>query len=177
MTDREQVARVRAYLDELAARSAKPRAGVDPDEIHAFGMKDGVLRLIASDIRALLRERDAAEAGYGAFLQEFSDWVRIARFDNQRVLADSIASFAPHYMKALAEHDAKVRAEAEAPLLELLRWVHETLWEINPSNYDHDDVCKLNAASVEAILGIAPTLEETHGKSPEWWAAREQAND
>jgi len=53
-----------------------------------------------------------------------------------------------------------------------LRWAHDTLWEINPSNYDHDDVCKLNDASVEVILGIAPLIGETHGKSPEWWAAR-----
>jgi len=28
------------------------------------------------------------------------------------------------------------------------------LFELNPSNYDHDDVCKLNAASVEVILAL-----------------------
>lgn len=55
----------------------------------------------------------------------------------------------------------------------LLRWAHDTLWEINPSNYDHGDVCKLNDVSVEVILGIAPTIGRTPGKSPEWWAARE----
>lgn len=113
-------------------------------------------------------------------LQEAADDWRSTGHD---LIARKLTDEIPHIRalapspNALAEHDAKVRAEAEAPLLELLRWVHETLWEINPSNYDHDDVCKLNAASVEVILGIAPMLGETHGKSPEWWAAREQAND
>lgn len=64
-----------------------------------------------------------------------------------------------------------LRAE-NAKLMALIRWAHETLYEINPSNYDHGEVCKLNDASVEVILGLAPTLGETHGKSAEWWAAR-----
>ncbi|HDR2893554.1 TPA: hypothetical protein I4G69_004472 [Enterobacter asburiae] len=55
---------------------------------------------------------------------------------------------------------------------ELLQWAHDTLLEINPNNYTHDDVCEINSASVEVILGIAPVLGETHGKSEEWWAAR-----
>lgn len=64
-------------------------------------------------------------------------------------------------------------AEAEVKRIhELLRFAHDTLWEINPSNYDYDDVCKLNDASVEVILAIAPELGETHGKSQEWWAER-----
>ena len=58
-----------------------------------------------------------------------------------------------------------------------LRWAHDTLWEINPSNYDHDDVCKINDASVEVILGIAPLIGETHGKSPEWWAAHRKLKE
>lgn len=66
--------------------------------------------------------------------------------------------------------DAAVLAERE-----VLRWAHDTLWEINPSNYSHDDVCLLNAASVEVILGIAPLIGETHGKSAEWWADRAAA--
>ncbi|EPG1783361.1 hypothetical protein KBU53_13315 [Enterobacter hormaechei subsp. xiangfangensis] len=55
---------------------------------------------------------------------------------------------------------------------ELLQWAHDTLIEINPNNYTHDDVCEINNASVKVILGIAPVLGETHGKSEEWWAAR-----
>lgn len=57
-------------------------------------------------------------------------------------------------------------------LRDLLKWAHDTLIEINPNNYTHDDVCEINNASVEVILGIAPVLGETHGKSEEWWAAR-----
>lgn len=65
-------------------------------------------------------------------------------------------------------------AEAEVKRLrDLLRFSHDALWEINPSNYDHDDVCKLNDASVEVILAIAPELGETHGKSKEWWDERQ----
>lgn len=65
-------------------------------------------------------------------------------------------------------------AEAEVKRLrDLLQFSHDTLWEINPSNYDHDDVCKLNDASVEVILAIAPELGETHGKSKEWWDERQ----
>lgn len=53
-----------------------------------------------------------------------------------------------------------------------LRWAHDTLYEINPSNYDHDEVCRLNNASVEVILGIAPLLGEKHGKADAWWHSR-----
>lgn len=59
-----------------------------------------------------------------------------------------------------------------AELEGMIRWAHDTLYEINPSNYDHDEVCRVNNASVEVILGLAPILGETHGKTAEWWAAR-----
>lgn len=63
------------------------------------------------------------------------------------------------YREAIARAEA---AEAEMKRLrDLLRFSHDTLWEINPSNYDHDDVCKLNDASVEVILAIAPELGES----------------
>lgn len=68
--------------------------------------------------------------------------------------------------------DALIAAQAEiAKLRAALRWAHDTLWEINPDNCDYADICNLNDASVEVILGIAPLIGETHGKSPEWWAA------
>ncbi len=62
--------------------------------------------------------------------------------------------------------------EREAALREAIRWAHDTLWELNPSNYGHDEVCKVNDAAVEVILGLAPIIGETHGKSPEYWAER-----
>lgn len=43
--------------------------------------------------------------------------------------------------------------------VEFLEWVYETLGEINPSNYGHDDVCELNDKSVEVILAIKVRLE------------------
>lgn len=71
-------------------------------------------------------------------------------------------------------HEAAVAAaqQREAGLLGLIRWAHETLWELNPNNYDHDEVCKVNDAAVEVILGLAPVIGETHGYSAEWWAER-----
>lgn len=59
-----------------------------------------------------------------------------------------------------------------AQLMQAIRHAHDTLYELNPGNYDHDEVCRVNDASVEVILSLAPLLGETHGKTPEWWAAR-----
>ena len=55
------------------------------------------------------------------------------------------------------------------------RSAHDTLIEINPSNYNHDDVCQMNDASVEAIFLLADVLGETHGKTAEWWKLRRAA--
>jgi hypothetical protein len=66
-------------------------------------------------------------------------------------------------------------ADEAIRLRSLIKWAHDTLYEINPSNYDHDEVCRLNGASVEVILGLAPELGETHGKSAEWWIERAAA--
>ena len=60
-------------------------------------------------------------------------------------------------------------------LREAARKAHDTLLEINTSNYDHDDVCELNSASVEAILILADALGERHGKSEQWWNERRAA--
>ncbi|WP_288927250.1 hypothetical protein [uncultured Maritimibacter sp.] len=193
MTDREQVeATWKEYCD--ASKPTGVVHGTDVEEFDVDEMDRAALELHQLNLN-LLRERDAAEAlAYERAAEICTNVIKnydVMKPDREtyepprvQKAAKGMVSLAREDIRALAtspnalaEHDAKVRAEAEAPLLELLRWVHETLWEINPSNYDHDDVCKLNAASVEVILGIAPTLGETHGKSPEWWAAREQAND
>jgi hypothetical protein len=53
--------------------------------------------------------------------------------------------------------------EAEAKLakaVDVLQLAYSTLTEINPSNYDHDDVCEQNNASVEVILSITAVLDE-----------------
>ena len=73
---------------------------------------------------------------------------------------------------ALAEQTQQaVEVKADGlGLLPLIKWAHETLYEIDPSNYDHDEVVKLNDASVEVILGLAQALGEKHGYSADWWA-------
>jgi hypothetical protein len=38
--------------------------------------------------------------------------------------------------------------QKNAELQALIVWAYETLYEINPSNYDHDEVCRLNDRSV-----------------------------
>jgi hypothetical protein len=76
---------------------------------------------------------------------------------------------AAEYIRAdiFAAKDAEI-----ARLRDAICHAHDTLYELNPCNYDHDEVCRVNDASVEVILSLAPLLGETHGKTPEWWAAR-----
>lgn len=51
-----------------------------------------------------------------------------------------------------------LRAQCDE-LLELLKWADEKLGpEINPSNYDHQDVCELNANMVEVTLAIRAAI-------------------
>lgn len=68
-------------------------------------------------------------------------------------LAEHLRNNAQHYLSLMDEVE-RLRGE--------LGWAIETLHEINPSNYDHDDVCALNSASVEVILGLQKALGETH---------------
>ncbi len=70
----------------------------------------------------------------------------------------------------MAAIEALSTPKVEAGERDLIQWAHDTLYEINPSNYDHDEVCKLNDASVAVILGLAQYLGERHGKTDEWWA-------
>ena len=55
---------------------------------------------------------------------------------------------------------ADVANDSLAKAVDTLLWAYETLQEINVNNYNHDDVCKLNDASVEVILGIRAVLAE-----------------
>ncbi len=47
-------------------------------------------------------------------------------------------------------HAALSKAEKAEGLADAVWDAMETIHEINPSNYDHDDVCRLNNRSVEA---------------------------
>lgn len=72
--------------------------------------------------------------------------------------ADAITSWnARPSLEGIANPDAVPEA------IEALRWACDTLQEINPSNYDHDDVCDLNASSVEVFLGLQAILSKLEG--------------
>ncbi|WP_025091468.1 hypothetical protein [Brucella intermedia] len=92
----------------------------------------------------------------------------------ERAEKEKIAAAVKKLEAAWRDHSQKV-ATLEAKLAaaeQAARAAHETLIEINPSNYNHDDVCQLNDASVEAIFLLADILGETHGKTKEWWDER-----
>lgn len=65
------------------------------------------------------------------------------------------------FLRNNAQHYLSLMDEVER-LRRELGWAIETLHEINPSNYEHDDVCALNSSSVEVILGLQKALGETH---------------
>lgn len=107
---------------------------------------------------------------------------RILRLRNEELLAETTPEDMAHargFKEGLKIGLSALHTTAEAGrnavLEEAARKAHDTLIEINPSNYDHNDVCEANAATVEAILILADALGETHGKSPAWWNARRLA--
>ena len=62
----------------------------------------------------------------------------------------------------LALNESHARAEAaEAErdaAIATARIAYDALRELNPDNYDHNDVCQVNDGSVEAILTLAPLM-------------------
>ena len=121
----------------------------------ATHIRDAIRALAPSAGLAKLAELRALSSGNGR-----------AALDN---LADIVALEAER--DALAAEVARLR-DRERVLVDHIRWAHDTLWELNPSNYGHDEVCKVNDAAVEVILGLAPIIGETHGHTAEWWADR-----
>jgi hypothetical protein len=56
---------------------------------------------------------------------------------------------------AATAHEAVPALIARVKELEAERkWVFDTLIELNVSNYNHDDVCNANAASVEVMMAL-----------------------
>ncbi len=152
-----------------------------------FTVPDGFEAVFSADGRATGEVRKTRET----LEREASHWLQQAR-DNLKAGQDCLAKLEAAERKAAeleAERDdlaqraavidealtnaVQLRAAAEADkarLSEALRWAHDTLYEINISNYDHDEICRLNDASVEVILGLAQIIGEKHGKTDEWWA-------
>lgn len=111
-------------------------------------------------------DQDCAIVHWDGFKQKF--WSS-ANGDQKQIEANAdLIAAAPELHSALAAALDEIER-----LRVLIQWSHDTLHEINPNNYDHDDVCRINDASVEVILGLAPTIGEAHGESQEWWDARE----
>jgi len=147
-------------------------------QVHRLAVLDGAL--IASEDVAFLRarlaeveaERDERIRLHVQVVEDRAAECR-AREAAEAKLAEVTAQNATMFQtgcEVTAERDRLREALAHAD--GLIRWAHDTLYEINIGNYDHDEVDKLNAASVEVILGLAPHLNEKHGKSDEWWAQR-----
>lgn len=124
-----------------------------------------MIRAQLAELDALRAERDAADQRAGAMLARVAALSADAEAARSAVVTERTAREAAEARLAAVEGEI-VR------LRDLIRWAHDTLWELNPSNYDHDEVCKANDAAVEVIFGLAPVIGETHGYSPEWWDAR-----
>ena len=138
------VLKIDSYNDKIEAHDMVGRGLVEV--IRALAPASGVAKLAA-----LRAERDEWKA-----VSETLSEMQAGEYKRADTLAAELAA-------------ANAR---EAGLTGLIRWAHDTLWELNPSNYDHDEVCKVNDAAVEVILGLAPVIGETHGHSAEWWAER-----
>lgn len=137
-------------------------------------VSDAELLIIAAD--ALLRLRDERDAlrkaimgddpapglSNGCFVEMASD-LELAR---QGALARATAAEAQlktvleREAATTARYDAKLDAtEARAErLAEAAQHALDTLIELNPSNYNHDDVCQANNATVEVMLSIRAAL-------------------
>lgn len=65
--------------------------------------------------------------------------------------------------KALTASQERSQAlqEQVKELESAMLFAHETLREINPGNYDHDDVCNLNDASVEVIVYLGSFIPKS----------------
>ena len=75
---------------------------------------------------------------------------------NRRAEPADLTRLRAEVAQLVAANQALVTRESEAR--GVLQWAYDTLVEINPSNYDHDDVCRMNDASVEVMLSIGPFL-------------------
>ena len=68
-------------------------------------------------------------------------------------------------LRELVKENTELGARIAA-LRSQVEFVYDTLIEINPSNYDHDDVCRMNDASVEVMSALkeTKTIKEREGE-------------
>ena len=119
------------------------------DAAHWANVSNGAM---CRKIAAMFAERGRALEAMGRELAERNDEIVGERWhaDEAARQRDVWKERATTAERLLSESQAEGRRKDE-----LIRWAYDTLMEINVSNYDHDDVCRLNEASVEVILGLA----------------------
>ncbi len=104
------------------------------DPFHVKG-PDGVTRNLDEHYDT---QKDVEQDPYGA-------WLAI---QNQAASIDELEAEVKDWKQSSDAKDARI-AELEAKLstaMKALRFMDETIsWEINPSNYDHQEVCDMNA--------------------------------
>ena len=102
----------------------------------------------------LERERDELTRQHEAYVKMLGELLAVLHADGghyqyehgtEKAVADAITK---HYelVKQLAEH------KADAERYRNIKPIIDDFPEINPSNYDHDDACGLNAWGVELVL-------------------------
>lgn len=147
-------------------------------------------KLSCNHTAAVQHNRDA-HGGQANILPERSkSQMRANDFAQRAKIANLISQRDAYRAMALKVEDAEVvaherwleierlrasQADAGARVLAVVRQAHETLIEINPNNYTHDEVVEANDAAVESIFLLADLIGETHGKSSEWWKQRRAA--
>lgn len=130
-------------------------------------------RVALANGEALLKAEAKVKESHRLHVQVFDDRAIEIRA-RQKAEADRkseqlVREAAERMFEAAADKADGLQADL-AKAVSLIQWAHDTLYEINPSNYDHNEVCKLNDASVEVIIALAAALGKTHGKTAEWWA-------
>jgi hypothetical protein len=155
----ERLERARSAVSQMRydeSPQEKARILTERDEaLDAFHVASGD----PTAILALLDERDAERAA-----REKAEADLKATTVNLEAVSLMLRNERAAWM-GRQEGTAKVVAQLEEEsrrLRALIAWAYSTLTEINPSNYDHDEVCRLNDASVEVILGLKDeALKET----------------
>lgn len=134
-------------------------SGLDENKTEALCIK--AAKRIEELESAIERQAAAARTLRECTLAEVRDLSDVDRSEYFAAAALDSERAANAMLTDQIEADAKRIEELEAKLakaVEALDFAYNHLFEINVSNYDHDDVCNLNAKSVEVILSIKATL-------------------
>lgn len=145
--------------DELAPAVCDYLIAAQPSATIAI---DAYTTRLRDDLDRVTRERDEARKQVNGLrlsqsLDKDSAYVIRELLNRHNVPAAAFVD--DHVANAIAQRDAAEAALSAANaraerMRELIVWAHDTLTEINVLNYDYDDVCRLNDASVEVILGL-----------------------